>query len=142
MSADQNPEHKALSEKLRASLHQARDFVKGRKKLNNALIISSVTSSGTATLIAGVTAAQGPVVGTGTAGWRLACIVAAVFGFTATVSNGISQQLKVNEKLVEGTQCLKQLQTLDIGLTTGSRDLEEVAREYQEIARTYPELMD
>ncbi|MDZ7843597.1 MAG: hypothetical protein U5K99_02160 [Anaerolineales bacterium] len=142
MSADKNPEHKVLSEKLRASLDLARDFVKGRKKLHNALVFSSVTSSAAATLVAGVTAAQGPVVGTGPAGWRLACTVAAVFGFTATVSNGISQQLKVNEKLVEGTQCLKKLRSLDIGLTTGSKGFEEVTREYQEIARTYPEMMD
>jgi hypothetical protein len=141
MSADQNTPRSSLTEKLRASLKQAGDFVQRRKKLHTALVVSSVISSAAATLIAGLTAAQGPVVGTGTEGWRLACGAAAVFGFSATVSSGISRQLKVNEKLVLGTQCLKQLQSLEIGLSTGSKDLDEAAREYRELVHTYPELM-
>lgn len=141
MSADQNAQRSVLSKKLRSSLEQAGNFVKKRKKLNTALVVSSVISSAAATLIAGLTAAQGPVVGTGTEGWRMACTAAAVFGFSATVSSGISQQLKVNEKLVLGTQCLKQLQTLDIGLSTGSKDIDEAAQEYRDIVHTYPEMM-
>jgi len=141
MSADQNAQRSVLSKKLRSSLEQAGNFVRKRKKLNTALVVSSVISSAAATLIAGLTAAQGPVVGTGTEGWRMACTAAAVFGFSATVSSGISQQLKVNEKLVLGTQCLKQLQTLDIGLSTGSKDIDEAAQEYRDIVHTYPEMM-
>ena len=91
--------------------------------------------------IAGITAAQGPIIGSGTEGWRLACIIAAVFGFASTISSGINQQLDTSDLIVEGTQCVKKLRSLELGITTGTKKWEEVNREYEDIVNDYPEFI-
>ena len=100
-----------------------------------------MTSSAAATLVAGITAASGPIIGSGTEGWRLACIIAAIFGFAATVSNGLGQQLKVNEHLIECTHCVNKLRLLNLGITTGNKSQEDISKEYEEIVSNYPEFI-
>jgi len=82
---------KQLRENLKASIHKAEGLVNGSQKANTRLLSTTIVSSAAATLVAGVTAAIGPVVGEGTEGWRMACIVAAVFGFVSTVSTGMTR---------------------------------------------------
>lgn len=69
------------------------------------------------------------------------CIIAAVFAFGSTASTGLHQQLKIGDRLSEGTQCVGRLKSLDVVMTTGSRGWDEIAKEYEEIAKTYPELI-
>jgi len=104
-------------------------------------LITSFSFSAIATLVAGITSAAGPVIGSGIEGWRAACIAAAVLSFASTLITGISQQLRLGDRLLEGSQCAAKLKALDIGITVGSRPWEDVTREYEEIAISYPELM-
>ena len=142
MSTELTQNRDELARRVRSSLNKADEIISGRKKVNTGLLITGMTSSAAATLIAGITAAQGPVIGTGTEGWRLACIVAAIFGFASTVSSGLSQQLKVTDHLSEGKQCANKLKLLDVGITTGNKSWEEITQEFEEIARTYPEYIN
>jgi len=103
--------------------------------------MTGIASSAGSTLVAGVTAATGPLVGQGDAGWRLACIVAAVFAFVATMSTGLKQQLRFSDRLAKGAQCVGKLRALDVTITTGNQDWQEIANEYKEIAKTYPEFI-
>ena len=141
MSKESTQDRNALVQRVKASLQKAEEIVSGLRKANIRLLVAGMASSAASTLVAGITAAQGPVVGEGTEGWRVACIVAAVFGFASTVSTGLSQQLKINDRLSEGTQCVSKLRSLDVVITTGSRSWEEIVKEYEEIAKTYPELI-
>jgi len=141
MASESNKSHEILTERLRSSLKKADQMVKGRKKVNKGLLITGMTTSSAATLIAGITAAQGPIIGSGTEGWRLACIIAAVFGFASTISSGINQQLDTSDLIVEGTQCVKKLRSLELGITTGTKKWEEVNREYEDIVNDYPEFI-
>ncbi len=141
MSKESTQDRNALVQRVKASLQKAEEIVSGLRKANTRLLVAGMASSAASTLVAGITAAQGPVVGEGTEGWRVACIVAAVFGFASTVSTGLSQQLKINDRLSEGTQCVSKLRSLDVVITTGSRSWEEIVKEYEEIAKTYPELI-
>lgn len=135
------PNHDALAQSVKASLNQAEKRVSNLRQSNTRLIMTGIASSAGSTLVAGVTAATGPLVGTGDAGWRLACIVAAVFAFIATVSTGMKQQLKISDRLAKGAQCVGKLRALDVTISTGNQDWQEIANEYKEIAKTYPEFI-
>ena len=136
-----NSQQDLLVHEIKTSLTIAEKALSGRKKVNTSLLITGMTSSAAATLVAGITAAGGPVIGSGPEGWRLACIIAAVFGFAATVSNGLGQQLKVNEHLIECTRCVNKLRSLNLGITTGSKSREEISKEYEEIVNIFPEFI-
>ncbi len=141
MSQKTGPDHGALTRRVKDSLEQAEKRVSNLRENNTRLIMTGIASSAGSTLVAGVTAATGPLVGTGDAGWRLACIVAAVFAFVATVSTGLKQQLKFSDRLAKGAQCVGKLRALDVTITTGDQNWQEIADEYKEIAKTYPEFI-
>jgi ABC-type uncharacterized transport system substrate-binding protein len=141
MSKESTPDRNALARRVEASLQKAEGIVSGLRKANTRLLVAGMASSAAATLVAGITAAQGPVVGTGIEGWRVACIVAAVFAAASTASTGLNQQLKISDRLAKGTQCVGRLKSLDIVIATDSRGREEIVKEYEEIAKTYPELI-
>jgi MFS family permease len=143
MSQESAQDRKSLTGKVKASLRKAEEIASRLRKTNVYLLVAGIMGSAASTLVAGITAAQGPVVGgEGIEGWRIACIIAAVFAFISTVSTGLSQQLKISNRLSEGTQCVGKLRSLEVMISTGSRDWEEIIKEYEEIAKTYPEFIN
>jgi hypothetical protein len=141
MSNGSSQDSNAVAKSVKASLQKAEGIVSGRRKANTSLLVTGMTTSAASTLVAGITAAQGPLIGSGIEGWRVSCIIAAVFACAATISTGLSQQLKINDRITEGTQCVGKLKSLDVAITTGSRSLAEISKEYEEIAKTYPEFI-
>jgi len=141
MENNPNQNQESLAQSVKASLRKAEGIAKDRRKINTRLLVTGMTSSSAATLVAGITAAGGPVIGTGIEGWRVACIIAAVFGFTSTISTGLGQQLKTNDRLSQATLCVGKLRALDVMITTGSRSWEENIAEFKEIAQLYPEFI-
>lgn len=140
MSGESQQNHDALARRIRQSLEKVEQHASRLKGTNTRLLVFGVFNSGVSTLVTGVTAAGGPVVGEGIPGWRMACIVGAVFGFATTVSVGLNQQLKLGERLSEANQCLGRLKFLDVAMDTGSRTWTEISEEYEEILRTYPNI--
>ena len=141
MAEDEVEKRRNLAESVKASLRKAEGIVSGYRKNNTTLLITTIISSAGATMVAGVTAAVGPIAGGGIEGWRMACIIAAIFGLVSTVSTGLTQQLKISDRLLEGRQGLGKLRHLDVVITTGSIGWEEIASEYEGIAQEYPELI-
>jgi len=141
MSNGSSHDSNALAKSVKASLRKTEGIISGRRKANTSLLVTGMTTSAASTFVAGITAAQGPLIGVGIEGWRVSCIIAAVFAFAATISTGLSQQLKINDRIAEGTQCVGKLKSLDVAITTGSRSLEEITKEYEEIATIYPEFI-
>ena len=140
MSQELEQNQDALARRVRQSLKKAEQYASRVRTRNTRLLVLGVFNSGVSTLVTGVTAALGPVVGDGIPGWRLACAVGAVFGFATTVSVGLNQQLKLGERLSEANQCLGRLKFLDVAMETGSRSWTEISEEYEEILRTYPDI--
>ena len=141
MSKESTQDLNALGQRVTASLRKAEKIASGLRKANTRLLIAGIASSAASTLVAGITAAQGPVIGQGTEGWRVACIVAAVFAFASTISTGLVQQLRIGDRLSEGMQGVGRLRSLDVTITTGSQSWKEIIKEYEEITKTYPELI-
>jgi hypothetical protein len=141
MQAQINPSWENFTLRIKNSLEYAERQAANLRKTETRLQVITLVSSAAATLVAGVTAAQGPLVGEGDQGWRLACIAAAVFAFVCTVSTGLNQQLRINDRLAENIQCVGRLKSLDVAIVTGSRTRDEVKKDYEEVARTFPELI-
>jgi hypothetical protein len=139
MSKEAAPDRDALTKRVGASLRKAESMASDLRKGNTRLLVASMVSSAIVTLVAGITSAQGPVIGEGIPGWRAACIVAAAFGLISTITTGLNQQLKMSDRLSEGTLCVGRLKSLDVTITTGSKSWEEIVREFEEIAKTHPE---
>jgi len=133
---------KNLSKSIEASLRKAEGMVAGFRKTNNRILITAIVCSGASTLVAGLAAAFGPAADIGTDGWRTACIFAAVFGFISTVSTGISQQLKISDRLSEGKQCVGKLRYLNVAITTGGSNWEEIRKEYEETVKSFPDFIN
>ena len=142
MAEDEVEKSRNLAEGIKASLRKAEGIVKGYEKNHTRLLVTTIVSSAGATMIAGVTAAVGQAAHIGTEGWRIACILAAIFGLVSTVSTGLTQQLKISDRLLEGRQGLSKLKHLDVVITTGSIGWDQIAREYEGIAQEYPELIN
>ncbi|MGC9346547.1 MAG: hypothetical protein ACP5JG_00290 [Anaerolineae bacterium] len=130
-----------IRERILNGLDHLENRIGQLQRANRSLLASGIISSAASTLATGATAANGPVVGSGTPGWRLACIVAAVFSFGATVAVGLNQRLKIGEKLAEGRQCTGHLRALEVAMATGSRPRDEIVKDYEELVRTYPDLV-
>ena len=141
MSKPEGQDLNAVSKSVKSSLIKTEKALSGHRKKNKNLLLASMSFSAASTLVAGVTSAGGPIIGSGIEGWRLACIVAAVLGFISTISTGISQQLESSDDLLEGTQCVGKLRSLDLSITTGSRTREEIIKEYEHIAERYPKFI-
>ena len=141
MSANSGQDRDLITRSIKSSLLKAQKFVNGRQRTSSRLVIASMALSGASTLVAGITSAGGPIIGSGIEGWRLACIAAAVFGLSSTISTGVFQQLESTDRLTDGKECLNKLRALDLGITTGRKNWEEIIIEYEELAINYPELI-
>jgi len=140
MARELNQDHTAFAQIVKDSLQQTQVRVSNLRKTNTWLLLVGIVSSAATTLVAGGTAVTGPVVGDGVAGWRLACIVAAIFAFMSTVCTTFTQQLRINERLTQGVQCAGRLRALDLAIATGNQSWEDITKEYGEIVKVFPEL--
>ena len=135
-----------LAASVKDSLTVAKNKTAGFRKMDSQLFVANVVSPAAATLLAAVTAAIGgdnlfaqAAIQSQSGGWRLACILVAIFSFIGTVSSMFKKQFE--ERLTLGNQCVGRLLSLDLALTTGSDSWDDSAREYSEIVKSFPEFI-
>jgi hypothetical protein len=138
--------HEAFVNSVKASLSTAKNKTASIRKTNSQLFFANVVSPAAATLLAGLTAAIGgnamfvqAATQSNDGGWKLACILVAIFGFIATVSGVFKKQFE--DRLAQGNQCVGRLLSLDLAISTGSSNWEDVAKEYREIVKAFPEFI-
>ncbi len=131
---------------VRASLKNAKEKTDRIRKIDSRLFVANVVSPAAATLLAALTAAVGgnqifqqAAAQSNDGGWRLACVLVALFGFIATVSGMFKKQF--DDRLVQGNQCVGRLLSLDLAITVGISNWEQAAKEYGEIVKTFPEFI-
>ena len=136
----------AFINSVKVSLNTAKIKTARIRKTDSQLFVANVVSPAAATLLAGLTAAVGgntlfvqAASQSNDGGWRLACILVAIFGFIATFSGMFKKQF--DDRLVQGNQCVGRLLSLDLAITTGSSGWEEAAKEYGEIVKAFPEFI-
>jgi hypothetical protein len=140
------PDHAELARSIKDSLNTAKKKASGIRRTDSQLFVANVISPAAATLLAGLAAVIGgnkmfpqamAMVEDG--GWKLACILVAIFGFIATVSGMFKKQY--DDRLTQSDQCVGRLLSLDLAITTGSSSWEDAAREYGEIVKAFPEFV-
>ena len=131
---------------VKASLSNVKNKTASIRKTDSQLFVANIISPAAATLVAALAATIGgnatfpqAAANSEDGGWRLACILVAIFGFIATVSGMFKKQF--DDRLVLGNQCVGRLLSLDLAITTGSSDWDEAAKEYREIVKTFPEFI-
>jgi hypothetical protein len=139
MNKEPRQDLEAFAQMVKDSLRKAQEITSGLRRKNTRLLITGMVCSAGTTLVAGGTAAAGPVIGEGDAGWRIACIVAAVLAFVSTVATALTTQLKYDERLTQGNRCVGRLRALDVAIVTGSGNWEEISKEYEEVVKAYSE---
>ncbi len=144
--ANTNTDHAAFAQLVKTSLNTAKQKTDALRRRDAQLFLANVVSPAIATLIAALAAAMGgnqifsqAALQAEDGGWRLACILAAIFSFVATISGGLKKQFE--DRLAHGNQCVGQLLRLELTLSAGVNDLETATREYGEIIKTYPEFV-
>lgn len=129
-----------LAERIRASLALADAYARKNEKLNSTLAITTIVSSALTAVLTGLTAAQGPVVMPGVLDWQGACTIGATLSVATAISSGVSQQLNIAKRMMDGSQCVGRLRALELVVATQTRGAQEITNEYAEILRTYAEV--
>lgn len=139
-------DHEKFINSVKASLNVAKSKTADIRKTDSQLFLANVISPAAATLIASMAAAIGgnnvfsqAAAQAEDGGWRLACILVAIFGFIATISSVFKKQFE--DRLTKANQCVGRLLNLDLAITTGSNDWNEAAKEYSEIVKNFPEFI-
>jgi hypothetical protein len=137
-------DHDGFVTSVKDSLSTIKNRTASIRKTDHQLFVANVVSPAAATLLAALTAAIGgnqifqqAAIQTEDGGWRLACILVAVFSFIGTVSGMFKKQFEY--RLTQGNQCVGRLLNLDLAITTGNSSWEDASREYGEIVKTFPE---
>ena len=131
----------AMLLKTRESLRRAEAQSVRLRRGDSRFVYTSLVTSSLATIVAGLAAALGPVLGKGPPAWKLTCGVVAGLTACATLLSGIHKQLAITDRLGKANACVGKLRALEIDLTLGNRDVLEVAKEYQELAVNYQEVI-
>jgi hypothetical protein len=134
-----NTASSAFEKRVGDGLLKAERYCARLQRWNTTLLSLGLLSSSLSTLVGGLTAAHGPVIGAGTPGWKMSCALTAGFAFLTTLSMALQQQLKFGERLSAANQAAGRLRSLELSLATGSRPREEVMKEFEEILRSNPE---
>lgn len=141
MQPEADSKRNLLSQRIRDSLRRAENYTTHLRRNYTRLVIGGLIGSTVTVLVAGGTAVQGPLVGSGVEGWRLACIVAAILSLISTICVGLVQQLKLGERVPQGQLCIGRLRALDIALAIKGSEFDEIAKEYEEVVKAFPEVI-
>ena len=129
-----------LLERIRADLRRIEARSRELDRLDFRLVASSLAATALATVLAGLTAAAGPLAGEGPPAWRLTCGAIAVITALSGALTGAHQRFRVPERRAQALTCLGRLRALELALGISRRDPTDVAREYQEVLAQHPEL--
>ncbi len=129
-----------LLERIRTDLRWIEARSRELRRLDVRLVSASLGFSALATLLAGLTAAVGPLAGEGPPAWRWTCGLLAAVTAVSGVLTGAHQRFRVPERRAQVLAVEGRLRGLEIALGVARREPREVAREYQELLGQYPDL--
>ena len=110
-------------------------------RTNSAFSYASLIATALATILAGLTAAKGPLAGHGAPAWKWTCGLVAVLSGLGALATGLLQRLAVPERYAKAQACTGRLASLELSLTLEKKEPELVARDYLEVISQYPQLL-
>ncbi len=131
----------ALLRRIRDGLGRAEARTATLRRRSSRFIIVNLVCGALGTIVAGLAAAAGPVLGTGPHAWKLTCAAVAVLTASSTLFSGLNQQLAIPDHLARATNCVARLRALEMEITVTQRDLTEVTRQYEDVVANYQEFL-
>ena len=128
-----------LVSRIQEHLRRVEGKVGRLRRLNVRVVSANLDCSTLATLVAGLTAASGPLMGEGASAWRWTCGIVAVVTAGTGLTTLLQQRLKVPEQLARSLTCAGKLRSLELALQLARVAPEEVGQEYEQLITTYPE---
>ncbi|HEU4632007.1 MAG TPA: hypothetical protein VFS08_19815 [Gemmatimonadaceae bacterium] len=122
---------------VRASLTRAERHQQRVRRIDARAVITSLATTATATLVAGIPAAAGVAPGS----WRLTCAVTAALTAVGTVATGLRQQVAGSERLARAEACVGRLRAIEYGLSVGTLPAVDADRAYQEVVRDHAAIL-
>jgi hypothetical protein len=139
MSVESTENKDNLKQYIQESLQNAELNASRSRRFNSFLLITSILTASATTMVTAVTAATGPIIGEGTEGWKISCIIAAALGFVTTVCVGINQAFSFAQRLSRLNECAGRLRALEVSMKTGRAHWDDIATEYAAIVRDFTE---
>lgn len=124
---------------VQASLVIAERHLRRVQRYEVRALVTTLVASGAATVLAGVPAAAGKAVGTGS--WRLTCAITATLAAIGTVVTAIRQHVAGSERVAKAEACVGRLRALSYGTSVGAVAPADVDAAYQEILKEYPSIL-
>jgi hypothetical protein len=128
-----------LANRIQDHLHRVERRVGRLRRLNVQVVGANLLCSTIATLLAGLTAASGPLMGEGTSAWRWTCAIIAVVTAGTALATGLQQRFKLPEQLARSLACAGRLRSLELSLQLSRLAPEEVGKEYEQLITAYAE---
>ena len=131
----------AMLARIRDGLKKVEARAGSLRRTSSRLVWLSLIASAIATILAGATAAAGPLVGEGPPAWRFTCGgIAVLTGFSGLLT-GAHQRFNVSEKLAGALACAGKLCSLELALAVTGRDVVDVAPEYEDVVAANQEYL-
>ena len=118
-------------------LRRVEGRVRAYRRQNTYLIVGGLIASTLATLLAGGTAAAGPVIAAQAGGWRLICTIVAMASGSAAIVTGLHDRLKIGDHLANAMACAAQLSALKFSLQLGDADAKNGQEYYKSVIEKY-----
>lgn len=124
---------------VQASLAQAERHLRRVQRTDVRAVVATLVASGAATVLAGIPAAAGRAVGTGS--WRITCAITAALAAVGTVVTALRQHVAGSERVAKAEACVGRLRALSYGTSVGAISAADVDSAYQDILKEYPAIL-
>jgi hypothetical protein len=135
----------AFAQTLKHSLRLAKAQAARARRLDIAVFVIVIVAPAVAALIATLAATIGGndlfplATGVDDGGWKLACAIAAIFSFIATLCSALKG--RVEGRLAQSKACVGRLLALEVALTTSHLSWPEIVNEYAAVLKDHAEFM-
>jgi hypothetical protein len=130
-----------LATRIQENLRRVDGTATRLRRVNVRVQSANLVLTTLATLLAGLTAAGGPLIGEGPPAWRWTCGAIAVITAAAGLTAGFHQRFQLPDKLARALSCAGRLRSLELGLQLSRLTPEEATHEYEQLIASYPEDM-
>ncbi len=135
----------AFAQTLKNSLRLAKAQAARARRLDIGFFVIVIVAPAGAALIATLAATVGGndlfplATGVDDGGWKLACAIAALLSFIATLCSALKN--RVENQLTHSKACVGRLLALEMALTTGHLSRDEMLRDYAAVVQDYAEFL-
>jgi hypothetical protein len=130
-----------ILKRVQSAIRQVKPYTVKYKKWDFWLLSISIVLGTLATILAGGVASIGQTGASILGGWRVVCIIVAVFSAIGTISGSFHKSFQISTRLFKARQCMAKLTSLELSISTSGINDAEALKAYQKIGEEFPEFL-